>query len=112
MTKRSVLFFGQALVHIESRERAFDNPVLGVDAEIGFPHQYACRFLDPDAVALGQVLTENTLKGTVHENDLDGFQQFVRGGYLAPESKGRDPVHHVSGQHPTGQHLARLNYSA
>ena len=112
MTKCSVLFFGQAPVHVEPRERAFDNPALGVDTEIGFSHQYARRFLDPDAVALGQVLTENTLKGTVHENDLDGFQQFVRGGYLAPESNGHGSVHHVSGQHPTGEYLARLNYSA
>ena len=48
-----------------------------MDAEIGFPHQYARWFLDPDAVALGQVLAENSVKGTVHENALDSSQQFV-----------------------------------
>ena len=113
MTQRPVVFFGQeAPVHVEPRECALDNPAPGVDAEIGFPHQYARRFLDPDAVALGQVLAENIVKGTVHENDLDGSQQFVRGGYLVPESNGRGSVHRVSGPHPTGPHLARLNCSA
>ena len=112
MTKRPVVFFGQAPVHVESRKRALDNPAPGVDAETSFPHRYAHWFLDPDAVALGQLLAENTVKGTVHENDLDGSQQFVRGGYLVPESNGRGSVHRVSGPHPTGQHLARLNCSA
>ena len=69
MTQRPVVFFGQASVHVEPRERALDNPAPGVDAEIGFPHQYMRRFLDPDTVALGQVLAENAVKGTVHEND-------------------------------------------
>ena len=104
MTQRPVVFFGQASVHVEPRERALDNPAPGVDAEIDFPHQYARRFLDPDAVALGQVLAENIVKGTVYETDLDSSQQFVRGGYLVPETNGRCPVHCVSGQHPTGQH--------
>ena len=107
MTQCPVIFFGQAPIHVEPRERALDNPAPGVDAEIGFPHQYVCRFPDPDAVALGQVLAENTAKGTVHENDLDGSQQFVRGGHLVPESNGSGPVHRVGGQHPTGQHLAQ-----
>ena len=105
MTQRRVVFFGQAPVHVEPRERALDNPAPSVDTESGFPHQYARWFLDPEAVALGQVLAENVVKGTVHENDLDGVQQFVRGGYLVPESNGSGSVHRVSGQHSTGQHL-------
>ena len=109
MTQRSVVFFGQVPVHVELRERALDNSAPGVDAETGFPHRYARWFLDPDAVALGQLLAENAVKGPVHENDLDGSQQFVRGGYLVPESNGSGSVHRVSGAHPTGQHLARLN---
>ena len=64
MTQHSVVFFGQAPVHVEPRERALDNSAPGVDAEIGFPHRYARWFLDPDAVALGQVLAENAVKGS------------------------------------------------
>ena len=105
--QRSVVFFGQAPIHVEPCERALDNPAPDVDAEIGFPHQYVCRFPDPDAVALGQVLAENTVKGTVHENDLDDSQQFVRGGYLVPESNGSGPGHRVGGQHPNDQHLTQ-----
>ena len=111
MTQRPVVFFGQAPVHIEPRERALDNPAPGVDAEIGFLYQYVPRFPDPDAVALGQVLAENAVKGTVHENDLDDSQQFVRGGYLVPESNGSGPVHRVGGQPPTGQYMARSGVS-
>ena len=72
-----------------------------MSAEIGFPHQYVRQFLNPDAVALDQVLTENDAKKTVHENELNGSQQFVRGGYLALESKGSDSVHRVGEQQPT-----------
>ena len=75
MAQGSVVFFRQAPVHVESREGALDNPAPGVDAEIGFPHQYVCRFPDPDAVALSQVPAENAVKGTVHEHDLNGPQQ-------------------------------------
>ncbi len=91
MTQRPVVFFGQAPVHVEPRERALDNPAPGVDAEIGFPHQYVHRFLDPDAVAPGQVPAETAVKGTVHENDLDGPQQFVRGGHLVPKAMAAAP---------------------
>ena len=72
-----------------------------MDAEIGFPHQYVHRFLNPDTVALGQVLAENAVKGTIHENDLDGSQQFACGGHLVSESNGSGSVHRVGGQHPT-----------
>ena len=63
-----------------------------MNAEIRFLHQHVGRFLNPDAVALRQVLAKNAVKLTVDEHHLHLAQQVVGGGYLVPKSDGRRAV--------------------
>ena len=72
-----------------------------MDAEIGFFHQHIHRFLDADAVALGQVLAKNAVKRAVDGHHLYLAQQVVRRGHLVPEGDGGRAVGRVGRQHPT-----------
>ncbi|WP_231590789.1 hypothetical protein [Hymenobacter terrenus] len=47
-----------------------------MNAKVRFLHQHVRRFLDANAVAVGQMLPKHAFKGAIDENDLHLAQQW------------------------------------
>ena len=78
-----------------------------MDGKIGFFDQHLRRFLDANAVAVGQVLAKNAVKRAIDEDDLHLAQQVVGGDHFVLKGNGGRPVHRVGRHDATDQHVAQ-----